>query len=153
MCDYSLMEVPSRLAEEGEILQVFAFPTGTKGLIAKASAARSLWQEIKDFFTKEPEALPCAVCIPPGAQLTLHNITPAIQQQFNVTATEDVTFTQLHADAGYHRDAIRFCDGQTLTLQRLRPGQQVNVIRLSLPEDDEPMFHEIETPAELFVGR
>ena len=153
MCDYSLMEVPSRLAEEGETLHVFAFPTGTKGLIAAMPVARSFWQQVKDFFAKEPDSLPCAVCIPPGAQLTLHNISNAIQRQFNVKATEEVTFTQLHADAGYHRDAIRFSNGQTLTLQRLQPGQQIDVLRLSLPDEEEIFAPNIELPMAEFVGR
>lgn len=137
MCDYSLMEVPNRLAEEGERLQVYAFHTGTKGLIANVPERRSLWQEIKDFFAKEPESLPCAVCIPPGAQLRLQGITLPIQKQFGVTDTEEVTFTQLHADAGYHRDAVRFKNGLTLTLQRLQPGQQVDVLSLALLEEEE----------------
>lgn len=137
MCDYSLMEVPNRLAEEGESLQVFAFPTGTKGLVAQTPPYRSFWQQVKDFFAKEPDAPPCAVCIPPGARLTLHNISATIQRQFEVQGTEEVTFTQLHADAGYHRDAVSFSNGQTLSLQRLLSGQSVDVLRLSLAEDDE----------------
>lgn len=137
MCDYSLMELPSRLAEEGETLHVHAFPTGTKGLIGTPVPIRSFWQQVKDFFSNQPDSLPCAVCIPPGAQLTLHDIPTTLQKQFNVGATEHVTFTQLHAEAGYHRDAIRFRNGQTVTLQRLQPGQAVNVVRLALMEEEE----------------
>ena len=32
MCDYSLMAVPNRLAEDGEDLVVYRFPTGSLGL-------------------------------------------------------------------------------------------------------------------------
>ena len=137
MCDYSLMEVPNRLAAEGESLQVFDFPTGTKGLISAVTPQRSFWQQVKEFFVNEPEQLPCAVCVPPGARLTIHNFSPAIQAQFNVNATEEVTFTQLHVDEGYHRDAIRFSSGQALSLQILKPGQPVEIVRLSLAEEEE----------------
>ncbi len=153
MCDYSLMEVPNRLAEEAESLQVFAFPTGTKGLTAQVPPYRSFWQQFKDFFAKEPDVLPCAVCIPPGARLTLHDITTTIQRQFDVRATEEVTFTQLHADAGYHRDAVRFSNGQTLSLQRLQPGQRVDVLCLSLAEEDERFAPTVSTSIYELISR
>jgi len=39
MCDYSLAEFPSRLAEEGNILVVHRFPSGTKGLISEPTGS------------------------------------------------------------------------------------------------------------------
>lgn len=138
MCDYSLMEVPNRLAEEGEHLQVYSFHTGTKGLVSPSSLpvreCSSVWQKVKNFFATEPGTPLCAVCVPPGAQLRLHDIPESIQRQFSVGSSEEVMFTQLHADAGYHRDAIRFSNGQTLLLQRLKPGQRVDVLCLTLAE-------------------
>jgi hypothetical protein len=138
MCDYSLMEVPNRLAEEGEHLQVYSFHTGTKGLVSPTSLpvreCRSFWQKVKNFFAADTGTPICAVCVPPGAQLRLHDIPDSLQRQFSVSSSEEVMFTQLHADAGYHRDAIRFSNGQTLLLQRLKPGQRVDVVCLTLAE-------------------
>ena len=153
MCDYSLMEVPNRLAAEGERLRVFDFPTGTKGLITAVTPQRSFWQQVKDFFVNDPEPLPCAVCVPPGARLTVQDFSTAMQRKFNINATEEVVFTQLHADEGYHRDAIRFSNGQTLSLQILQPGQAVDVVRLSLAEDEEATISMVEMPMYEMVGR
>lgn len=150
MCDYSLSEVRSRLAQEGERLQVHLFHTGTKGMApAMASAGnekRSLWQRITDFFVIEPDHQPVAVCIPPGARLTLHDLPISIQRQFGVQSTEEVYFTQLHAEDYSHRDAIRFKNGRTLSLQKLDSGQRVEVLCLTLEEEEytekeEPRVH------------
>ena len=53
MCDYSLMNVPNRLAQEGEELVAHRFPTGSLGLAspcdlrriadAPAPARRNFW--------------------------------------------------------------------------------------------------------------
>ena len=79
MCDYSLMAVPNRLAQEGEELVAHRFPTGSLGLAspgdlkriadAPAPARRNFWNSLKEFFNP-PKAEPVpAVCIPPGARL------------------------------------------------------------------------------------
>jgi hypothetical protein len=140
MCDYSLGNVPNRLAVEGEQLCVHQFDSGVKGLIsAKGSPANSngnWWSKIKTFFWEE-EACPVAVCVPPGAQLVMANIPASLQQQFNIRAYERVTFTQLHAEAYMHRDAVRFSNGQEVLLQKLKVGQLLDVVQFSLP-DEEP---------------
>jgi hypothetical protein len=140
MCDYSLGNVPNRLAVEGEQLCVHQFDSGVKGLIsAKTSSANSTgnwWSKIKTFFWEE-EVSPVAVCVPPGAQLVMMNIPASLQQHFNLRAYERVTFTQLHAEAYMHRDAVRFSDGQEVLLQKLKVGQLLDVVQLSL-SDEEP---------------
>jgi len=142
MCDYSLMAVPNRLAQEGEDLVAHRFPTGSVGLASPADIkrcssppkpeTRSLWTAIRDFFDPPRNAPVCAVCIPPGARLQLHDIPPRLQAELGVGAVEEVTFTQLTSAANTYRDAIRFANGKEIRLQELREGQRVQVFDLSL---------------------
>jgi hypothetical protein len=118
MCDYSLAGVPNRLAEEGERLVVCRFSTGSIGLTSDASLLRSLFKETP------------AVCVPPGARLLLRDIPKDLQCQFDVQATEEVTFVQLSAEAYRYRDAVRFRNGREVLLQRLKYGQRVEVLNL-----------------------
>jgi hypothetical protein len=75
------------------------------------------------------------VCVPPGARLLLHDIPERLQQQLGVGAQEEVTFTQLSAEAYRHRDAIRFANGRHVLLQSLHQGQRVDVLFLSSEEE------------------
>jgi hypothetical protein len=145
MCDYSLMAVPNRLAQEGEELVAHRFPTGSLGLAAPgdlkrvmdppAPARRSFWVAVRDFFNP-PKAEPVpAVCIPPGARLRLHDIPSRLQQDLGVGPIEDVTFTQISAAVNSYRDAVRFPNGREVRLQELREGQRVQVLDLSMAED------------------
>jgi hypothetical protein len=81
-------------------------------------------------------ALPneCAVCIPDGAKLILHGITPALQRSHGVCAIEHVTFRQLSAEAATYRDAVEFGNGRKVRLQDLEEGQTVVVTALSPAE-------------------
>ena len=119
MCDYSLAGLPNRLAAEGEQLMVFRFPTGARGL---APPTASPWR----FWSKQTPA----VCVPPGARLLLCDIPKDLQRQFDVQATEEVTFVQLSAEAYQYRDAVRFRNGREVLLQCLRCGQHVEVLSL-----------------------
>ena|SRR5882724_5000110 len=67
MCDYSLHGIRNRLAEEGEVLVVHRFFTGSKGLtspeyLKPTAQPRGLLTALKKFFAAEPQA--CAVCVP-----------------------------------------------------------------------------------------
>ena len=143
MCDYSLMAVPNRLAREGEELISHRFPTGSLGLASPAdvnrtptpAARRSFWAVLKEFFQPAEAAAVCAVCIPPGAHLRLHDISTRLQSELGVAASEDVTFTQLTAAAHSYRDAVRFANGREVRLQELREGQHVQVLDLSMAEE------------------
>ena len=126
MCDYSLTGIPNRLAVEGENLVIYMFRTGSKGLASPCLPISSLSSD------KETPA----VCVPPGARLLLMDIPPEVQKQLCVEATEEVTFTQLSAIPYQFRDAVRFGNGREILLQRLRCGQQVEV--LSLSSDAQP---------------
>jgi hypothetical protein len=135
MCDYSLMAVPNRLAQEGEELVTHRFPTGSLGLaslddLKRATCAsrgkKTFWSALKDFFDPPREEGVCAVCIPPGARLQLELTTGTV---------EEVTFTQISAAVNSYRDAIRFSNGRQMRLQELREGMRVKVVDLSLAEE------------------
>ena len=145
MCDYSLMAVPNRLAREGEDLVAHRFPTGSLGLASpddlkratfpKSPARRGFWCAVRDFFNPPRTSPVCAVCIPPGARLRLHNIPARLQHEFAVGPVEDVTFTQITAAINSYRDAVRFGNGREVRLQELREGQAVKVLDLSVAEE------------------
>jgi len=129
MCDYSLAEVRSRLAVEGEDLTVYRFPTGTLGFTAPAELEqRPEMRGWRSWFSLRQ--VPCAVCIPPGARLVLRDIPARLQSSLGIGAEEEVVFTQLGMDAGRHRDAIRFRNNRELLLQRLAEGQRARVVSL-----------------------
>jgi len=145
MCDYSLMAVPNRLAQEGEDLVAHRFPTGSLGLAspedlkpttaATPAARRSFWRAFQEFLNPAKGKPVCAVCIPPGARLRLQDIPVRLQHEFSVGPIEDVTFTQLTAAAHSYRDAVRFHNGREIRLQELKEGQRVRVLDLSCAED------------------
>jgi len=145
MCDYSLMAVPNRLAQESEQLVTYRFPTGSLGLASPADVARAacavtparkgFFNMLKEFFNP-PVACPVpAVCIPPGARLSVQGIPQRLQQTLAVSACEEVTFTQLSAAPNTYRDALHFANGRDLRLQELREGMQVQVLDLSCAEE------------------
>jgi len=154
MCDYSLMAVPNRLAQEGEELVTYRFPTGSLGLASPADvkraayvppASRSFWSNLKLFFSP-PKHIPApAVCIPPGARLKLDGIPARMQAECGVGPVEEVIFTQLTAAANTYRDAVRFSNGKTVRLQEWREGLCVQVLDLSSadPLDLEVLRREI----------
>src|SRR5579883_2900694 len=75
--------------------------------------------------------VPCAICIPHGAQLSLSDIPERLQQKLGIGETEEVTFIQMNADEGRHRDGVRFRNGQEILLQRLAERQRARVLSLS----------------------
>ena len=146
MCDYSLQGLPNRLAAEGEELATHRFLTGTIGFtsphearaIAEARAAQKrsgFWAAIKDLFSVETGPTATAVCIPPGARLSLQDIPERLQREFDVGPNEEVTFTQLTAQPYAYRDAVRFDNGREVLLQKLEPGQRAVVLSLALAEE------------------
>ncbi len=143
MCDYSLMGLPNRLANEGEELVVHRFSTGTIGLTevslpfscANGMAKRRFWAKIKEWCAEPELRQAVAVCIPPGARLLVRDIPEELQRVHQVRSVEEITFTQLSAAENTHRDAIRLGNGTQLSLQRLREGQRVRVLQLTMPEE------------------
>ena len=146
MCDYSLHNVRSRPAVEGEPLQIHVFPTGSLGLAApadlqprvKEAPGRGLagWrQKIKNWFEAEPPVP--AVCVPPGARLVLREVPTALRQKLNIGAEEEVTFIKLNPTQSGYRDAVRFNNGQEILLQRLPKGLRLDVLSFSDSDAEE----------------
>ena len=142
MCDYSLCGIPNRLAVEGEDLLVHRFSTGSMGLASvadlqeckrtKETAPRKNflrrlkdWLEQADQFASAP-----AVCIPPGAQLTVRNIPPVLQRRFHLAQEETAVFTQITSEVNRYRDALRFQSGGEVLLQYLSEGLPMRVVSL-----------------------
>jgi hypothetical protein len=83
-----------------------------------------------------------AVCIPPGARLELPSVPATIQQQYQVSDSEEVTFTQLSASSYAYRDAIRFKNGKSALLQDLPEGLAVRVLSLATVDPEWEPFRE-----------
>src|SRR5262245_29409494 len=137
MCDYSLHGIKNRLAEEGETLVVHRFYTGSKGLtspqyLEPAEKPRGFIAALRKMFAAPPNE--CAVCIPDGARLVLHGLSPALQEAHGLCPTELVSFRQLSADAATYRDAVEFKNGMKIRLQDLEEGQTVRVVAISPAE-------------------
>src|SRR5215471_18699424 len=114
MCDYSLHGIRNRLAEEGEVLVVHRFFTGSKGLTSpkylKSTAQSKSWvTAVKKFFGAETQ--PCAVCVPDGAKLMVFGITPGLQAAYGLSSNEPVTFRQISLDVHTYRDELKFQNG------------------------------------------
>src|SRR5262249_18757654 len=117
------------------------FYTGSKGLTSReylepTTQAKGLMAVLKNFFVFLGQSKICAICIPDGARLVLHGISPALQQSHSLCMTETVTFRQLSADAHTYRDAVEFRNGMRVRLQELEDGQRVQVLTLSSEKAD-----------------
>ena len=142
MCDYSLMALSNRLAQEGEELVVHRFCTGSRGLASPADLNRvasrkiaTLWALLKEFFGPPPAETVCAVCVPPGARLELRGISERLQRGLGVSPVERVTFTQISANPNSYRAAVRFANGREARLQEIPEGVRVKVLNLSMAEE------------------
>jgi hypothetical protein len=133
MCDYSLHALRTRLADEGEELVVYRFPTGSLGMTSPSELEmhepdyrHAGWQP--HFNPKESA---CAVCIPPGARLLLRDIPDRLRTQLGLHQEETVEFIQMSATEWRHRDGVRFPNAQEILLQRLAEGQRIIVLSLA----------------------
>jgi hypothetical protein len=102
MCDYSLMNVPNRLAREGEELVTHRFTTGSIGLASHRDLQPDLDQPVPlkrmKALLNPPAVKPvAATCVPPGAHLILRDISEQLQHETGVGQVEEVTFTQISA--------------------------------------------------------
>jgi len=151
MCDYSLMGIPNRLAEEGEDLVAHRFPTGPVGLASPRDLCitdplqaqpQRFWSALRNLSDPPKTNAVPAVCVPPGARLVLQDIPRRLQRDFGVGVVEEVTFTQRTAAVHTYRDAVRFKNGQEILLQELGEGQRVRVLDLSSAEGLEPVWEQ-----------
>jgi hypothetical protein len=67
---------------------------------------------------------------PAGRATIVAGNSDSLQRELKIDSTESVTFTQVSAQAGMHRDAVMFANGRTLLLQRMHEGQRVEVLSL-----------------------
>ncbi len=146
MCDYSLTGVPNRLATQGEELVTHRFYSGSLGLASPLDLRLAedhshtrrggFWSTlIKQVLGPPKEDTIRAVCIPPGARLIIEDLPQPLQRELEVSAMEEVTFTQIGASAYEYRDALRFGNGREVLLQRLPEGQRVWVLDLGTTQD------------------
>ncbi len=154
MCDYSLMSMPNRLAVKGEELVAHRFRTGTIGFASPSDLQRravppeALSNGLWSFFRLRPKTESIrAVCIPPGARLSLRNIPERLQRWLAVGPVEEVTFVQLSDSAYTYRDAVRFTDKCEVRLQCLSEGQRALVLDLPTPEPYEPLTEQVLVPS------
>src|SRR5438132_8409449 len=141
MCDYWLYGIPNRLAQEGEMLVVHRFYSGSKGLtspdyLKPTAQPKGLITMLKSFFAVPDQFKACAVCVPDGAKLMIYGISPTLQQTHGLNSAEAVTFRQLSAEAQTYRDAVEFRNGVRVRLQDLDEGQSVEVLALSSDNAD-----------------
>jgi len=143
MCDYSLHGIRNRLAEKGETLVVHRFSTGSKGLTSPESIEPTeklkrtgVMAFVKAIFAAR--STECAVCIPDGARVVLHGISPRLQTARSLAVMETATFRQMSAEPATYRDAFEFENGARVRLQELEEGQAVDVLALSSEESSLP---------------
>lgn len=150
MCDYSLTTRSTRPAQEGERLLVHRFPEGSIGLASPADLPpplndkprqqtgwQSLWNGLRSWAGQLSAPLPPAVCISPGTQLMLRNLTEDVRSRYGVGEEELVTFVYLQGSLGRYRDAVRFSNGVDLLLQNLQPGLVIDILQLSPQVNEE----------------
>jgi hypothetical protein len=134
MCDYSLVALRTRLAQVGEELTIYRFPTGSLGMTTPAELEMYKPEFHGWWSSFDATQVPCAVCIPHGTRMILSDIPERLQQKLGIGAEEAITFIQMSADSGRHRDGVRFENGQEILLQRLAEGQRARVLSLSFLE-------------------
>lgn len=132
MCDYSLAALRTRLASVGEQLVTYRFPTGSLGMTTPAELEMYKPEFHGWWSSFDANQVPCAICIPHGSQLLLSDIPERLQQKLGIGESEEVTFIQMSAEEGRHRDGVRFRNGQEILLQRLAERQRASVRSLTL---------------------
>ena len=150
MCDYSLHSIENRLAQEGEQLVIRRFKTGSKGLAPATPMleGRQGFQLSKPttwlnwLWPAEKQVSECAVCIPPGAKLTLSGINKDLRARYGLKSTEEVVFFQVTDEPFRYRDAFRFENGSEVLVQKFEDGVRATVNCLELVEEQEEVYVE-----------
>jgi hypothetical protein len=143
------MNLPSRLAKEGEILVTHKFFAGPIGfaspeelsnaqLCSKGALSGSWIQAEAGVFGLSVRSAVSAVCIPPGARLKLLSISDAARAKFGAAAGDEVVFTQITAARNRFRDALRIGGKHEVLLQSLGRGLEIQVVSLTLTPEPNP---------------
>ena len=147
MCDYSLYAFNSRLAQDGEEVTLYRFPTGSLGFAAtcdvNANIQRrdkevTLWSAFKEWLAPRKTCGFPAVCVPPGARLFVTDVPRSLQSRFGIGSTEVVTFTQRSSQMYTYRDCVRFTSGAQVLLQELPEGLRAVVLSTECQETMTP---------------
>ena len=120
MCDYSLEMYGSHPAREFERYETTRFPSGSIGLASPGDCS-------------------AAVCIQYDTRLQLDRVPVSLQTSLGVGPTAEVTFMRL--DHGAYRDAVRFDNGKTISLQQLHTG--VSVVLTSEAREPAQTLHQM----------
>lgn len=143
MCDYSLYAFNSRLAQDGEELTLYRFPTGSLSFAAtcdvdantkRRDKEATLWSAFKEWLAPHKTCGFPAVCVPPGARLLLTDVPRSLQTRFALCSTEPVTFTQRSSQMYTYRDCVRFMSGAQALLQELPEGLRAVVLSTECQE-------------------
>jgi hypothetical protein len=137
MCDYSLEQVKSRPAVQGEKLITHKFGFGTAG-----------FKSVDDNSVSGQET---AVCLLPGAELAFEENVEHLWGPNNVPETKVARFTEINQGQTHmHHDALEF-PGQVgaapALLTFLKPGQVATVLQLGRQPVSEPIGQEESPPA------
>jgi hypothetical protein len=131
--------MPNRLAVVGEQLVAHRFPTGSLGLASpeeidarrhQAPAGRGpayWWKAFVQWWNHDPDPVP-AVCVAPGTRLRMSPIPSRLRREFHLEMVEEVTFTQITAEAFHYRDSVRFASGRYALLQSIPEGVRFEVL-------------------------
>ena len=149
MCDYSLMNLPNRLANEGEILVTHRFASGSIGFVSPADLRssrvralpvchRGFWAHVGAWFRCPDSHSLSAVCIPPGARLQALSISDALRKVTGIQPGDEVTFNQSTAEWGQYRDALWIAPGRQVLLQCLSEGAEFQVMRFDSVSEAAP---------------
>ena len=137
MCDYSLYVFSNRLAHDGEELVAHRFSSGCIGFISASDISQREiyttwlgrnWPQLKTWFFPRQHDGPTAVCIPPGAQLTLERVERELGRRLGLIEREPAVFIHVTAEEFSYRDGLRFGNGRQILLQALPPGQRARII-------------------------
>lgn len=144
MCDYSLMSYRNRLAEAGEELESYRFPSSTLGFAAvddlcriaeqRSSRPKGFRAWLVRLFAAQDQCDVTAICLPEGSRLLLRAIPEKLQLSWGVGSMEEVRFLQVTPLERTHRDAILLPNGRQVSLQCLPSGLRARVV--SLPTTD-----------------
>jgi hypothetical protein len=144
MSDYSLMNLPNRLALQGEELIVHRFPGGSMGLASPSEVyhntdvRKPFWHALKRLFRPE-KACVTAVRIPPATRLVLHDIDEHVRRAYGLQREEECVFEQISAAANTYRDAFRFQNGCRLRLQDAPEALRLTVLNAPVVETEMPL--------------
>jgi len=132
MCDYSLMAIPNRLAEEGESLVAHRFPTGSVGFASPEDLCKTVqWQGARPLGFSAQNKLGSGGLRPTRCPLDVARYSGTSAARSRSGCGRGSHLYPACPTAYTYRDAIRFANGQEILLQELGEGQQVKVLDLS----------------------